>query len=440
MAKSLAEMPTIDFGEDVSMSGRYPRLLADAAIEHGPILKVLLEGGRPLIFMVGPEANRFVLHTHREHFSHELGWTPVLGDWFGHGLLNMDPPEHTLHRRLMNPAFTAAFMAMYLPLMRRVVAERTGRWDHRAEVDLQEEAREIAFDVAAVALAGLDAGGPVDRMRELFYGLLHGFDSAGETWDAYVARQDQMNDELNQLLLPIIANRRARVEEPRDVLDLIVVARDEDGRPFSDEQLLAHVKVLLVAGHETTTTLGGWSLYLLAARPQDRARVLGELDRLGQPAEQPLTLDDLRSLRFLDAFLKECGRLYSPVIQVPRGVVKEFEFAGHHVPAGVAARLSLSAGHRLPDVFADPDRFDPTRFEPPREEDKQRPYALVTFGGGPRVCIGMSFAQLEVKTLVAEVLRRYRLEPIPGREPRHLGYWTAFAPEGIPVRVVRSAS
>jgi cytochrome P450 len=431
----MSALPTVVFPENVSMTGRYPTFLAQAAMERGPILKLFLESGRDLVFMVGPEANRFVLHTHREHFSHEQGWTPVLGDWFGHGLLNMDPPEHTRHRRLMNPAFTASFLAMYLPIMHRVVAARTADWAERGEVDLYEEAREIAFDVAAGALAGLHGGAGIDQMRQLFYGLLHGFDPTRESWPEFEARQNRMNDELNALLLPLIQRRRAGAEPPRDVIGMIVAARDEAGRLFSDEQVLAHLKILLVAGHETTTTLGAWTLYQLASRPSDRTRVLAELDGTATPRERPLSGEALRALRFLDSFVKEVGRLYSPVVQVPRGVLKEFEFGGYAIPPGAEVRLSLSAGHRLSRAFADPERFDPERFEPPREEDKRTPYSLVTFGGGPRVCIGMSFAQLEVKALVAHVLRRLILSPIPDRTPVHAGYWTAIAPEGVPVLV-----
>src|SRR5579862_6221357 len=114
MGESIGDVPEIWFPEDISMTGEYPARLARAAAELGPILRVSLEGRNDLIFMVGPDANRFVLHTHREHFSHEQGWTPVLGDWFGHGLLNMDPPEHTQHRKRMNPAFTSAFLGVYL--------------------------------------------------------------------------------------------------------------------------------------------------------------------------------------------------------------------------------------------------------------------------------------------------------------------------------------
>ena len=98
----------------------------------GPIFEFSPRGGphagEPVIYMVGPEANRFVFLTGREHFSHDLGWTPVVGETLGHGLLNMDPPEHTRHRALMNPAFTSTFMAGYLPLMQRIITERTAEW------------------------------------------------------------------------------------------------------------------------------------------------------------------------------------------------------------------------------------------------------------------------------------------------------------------------
>jgi cytochrome P450 len=97
------------------MSGALPTLFARMAIEHGLILRHRAEGGpqagAEFVFMVGPEANRFVLQTHREHFSHALGWTPLIGESLGRGLLNMDDPEHARHRKMWNPAFASASMA-----------------------------------------------------------------------------------------------------------------------------------------------------------------------------------------------------------------------------------------------------------------------------------------------------------------------------------------
>ena len=106
--------------------------MARLAVEHGPIFSFVPQAGpfagRQVVYLIGPEANRFVLLSGRRHFSHDQGWTPVVGESLGHGLLNMDPPEHTRHRALMNPAFTASFMAGYLPLMQRVISQRTAGW------------------------------------------------------------------------------------------------------------------------------------------------------------------------------------------------------------------------------------------------------------------------------------------------------------------------
>lgn len=440
-ARAFSAMPTLKFPDNLVISGRMPTFLAQTALAHGPIFQLRTDTEGDFVFMVGPEANRFVMHTHRDHFSHYEGWTPVVGDWLGKGLLNMDPPEHTVHRRMMNPAFTSAYLAAYLPIMHEVVADRTRTWAEQGEIDLQEEAREIAFDVAAAALIGLRTGPDVDRLRRLFFALVHGFDSAEMSWAEWVAERIRVLEELNALLLPVIAARRklGASEQPRDVLSKIVQARDESDLALTDEQLLAHVKILLVAGHETTTSLGAWVLYLLATRPADRARVQAEIDALRTPPDAAIPFDGIRSLHALDTFVREAGRLYSPVLNVPRGVVREFEFGGYVVPVGTPIRLAIAAGHRLPTVFRDPDTFDPERFEPPRDEDARTPYGLVTFGGGPRTCIGMSFAQVEVKALASHVLRRFQLEPSRDDNLVHAGFWIAFVPSGVWVRATRRA-
>jgi cytochrome P450 len=436
MSLPFEQLPVLPFPPNAVIEGRLPGYLAQIAIERGPIFTLRTETEGDFVFMVGPEANRFVMHTHRDCFSHREGWTPVIGDWSGVGLLNMDPPDHTVHRRLMNPAFTSSYLASYLPLMHRVIEARTADWTERDVVDLQEEAREIAFDVAAVALVGLQTGQDVDRLRQLFVNLIHGFDSSRQTWEQFVEERKRTVRDLDLLLLDLIASRRqvADSDQPRDVLARIIHAHDDQDRELSDEQLIAHVKILLVAGHETTTSLAARALYLLALRGEDRSRVDDEIRLLGIPSDTEIPIDGLRALRFLDTFIREVGRLYAPVLNVPRGVVKDFEFGGYTIPAGLQVRLGLAACHRLSTVFRDPDAFDPSRFDPPRDEDAKTPYGLVTFGGGPRTCIGMSFAQIEVKALAAHVLRHVQLEPLDDRSLIHAGFWTTFAPFGVPVR------
>ncbi len=117
MSATLADLRTITTPESYALE--MPSFLARMAAAHGPIYKRDWGNGQTTVYLVGPEANRLVLHTHRDHFSHDLGWTPIVGDILGRGRLNIDDPDHARDRRLMNPAF-AAYMDRYLPIMRRV--------------------------------------------------------------------------------------------------------------------------------------------------------------------------------------------------------------------------------------------------------------------------------------------------------------------------------
>ncbi|HEX2910459.1 MAG TPA: cytochrome P450 [Chloroflexia bacterium] len=440
MTKTYSELPVARFSEETAYSGELPQLLARFSEEHGPIFKRVVQSGPQagleLLFMLGPEANRFVMLTHRDHFSHEQGWTPLIGETLGKGLLNMDEPEHTVHRRMWNPAFASSYMSAYLPVMQAVIERRTRDWPAQPKINLYDEAREITFDVAAIALAGFEPGPQVDRLRELFYILIHGWQQGNENWSDFWQRYQQAQRDLSLMLLGMINERRKRpvTDRPRDVLEMIVQARDEHGEGLTDAQVLAHLNILLVAGHETTTTLSAWALFLLSQMDAYRQQITAELASIPTGPDGAPQIEALRSARLLDAFIKETGRLYPPVLNVPRGVIKDFEFGGYHVPAGKQVRLSLAGSHMLSSLFENPGKFDPERFLAPRDEEKKNPYGLVTFGGGPRVCIGMYFAQVEVKALIAHVLSHYRLEPLPGQHPHHAGYWNATIPEGLWVK------
>lgn len=442
MGKPLSEAPLTELNMMDLITGQLPKRMAEEAERIGPLFRWPVQGGpdagREVIFLVGPEANKVVFHTQREAFSHDLGWTPVIGDTMGQGLLNQDNPAWQRSRKIWNPAFTTAYMETYLPLVQRIVAAHTQTWGERGQVDVFQEAREITFHVAATALAGIDRPDEVERLQKLFYALLP---RVGTFTDEAEYQEFERNAraaklELDTMLLRLIAEQRAQPEaQARDVMGRIVHARDDDGKGFTDEEVLGHLYILLVAGHETTTTLAAWTLYLLATQPEQRQRVADELNALLAGSTGPLSVEAARNLHVLDLFIREAGRLHSPVQNVPRGLKEEVEFAGYTLPVGTQVRLSLAGCHRIARYFADPEAFDPDRFAAPREEDRKTPYALVTFGGGPRLCIGVNFANIEVKAIAADVLRRYTLEPAEQEPPLEMGFITLAMPQGMPMRV-----
>jgi cytochrome P450 len=421
MIKPYSALPLTEFHHADVVAGRFPAFQATMALEHGPIYRCRLIGSPAsgeFMHLVGPEANRFVLHTGREHFSHDQGWTPIIGEWLGKGLLNMDPPDHTRHRKLWSPAFTTAAIEAYLPIIQRVISERTAAWPQQKVVDVYRESQQMMFATTARALAGFTSGPQLAELSHFFYNHNTGNQSA-------------------QLLLELIAERRTRPaeEDAQDVVGMIVRARDEDGQPLSDQQIIDHINILLVAGHETTTVLSAWVLYLLATMPEQRQRLEAELATLLGDHTSPITVEALRNAKQLDNFLKEAGRLYSPVLNVPRGVLSDCTFGGYQIPAGAQIRLGLAAGHLLPHVFAEPERFDPDRFAAPRDEDRRTPYGLVTFGAGARICIGVNFAMIELKVLAAHVLRHYQLSVVEKRQPVRAGALVGHIPGGIRLRV-----
>ena len=431
MARSYDELPRIILPED------YPfqpgPFLAEMYAKHGPIMRGTTMWGDDVVYLVGPEANRFVLSSDRLKFSHHEGWGKAFGviNLLGNGLLTMDGAEHDQHRRMMNPAFAVSYMDKYLPIMNRVIRTRTAKWLAKKEVDIYDEARKITLDVAAEALAGLQIGPDVDQFRDIFLKMLMlGMNAISE--QDYNDSLERLKGELYALMLPKIQERR---EHPTDdVLGMLVQARDDQGRALTDEQLIAHTNILLVAGHETSTSLSAWLLYLLSQHPDYQRRVLDEQSALLAP-DTDATLDTIKQMKVLDNALSEAERLYPPVANGPRGVVEDFEFNGYHIPTGTYVFYSISASHLIPSIFANPTRFDPDRFAAPREEDKKTPYSLVGFGGGPRICIGINFAQVEIKAMASHILRHFQLDLVPDQDIVQYYRGTGLPLNGIKMHV-----
>jgi cytochrome P450 len=192
----------------------------------------------------------------------------------------------------------------------------------------------------------------------------------------------------------------------------------------------------MFAGHETTTSMLTSLLIALRDHPALQPRLLAEQRRVVGSGE--LTSEHLKQFCDLDLVLKEIERLWPPVSLCQRGVTAAVEFGGYVLPPGTLVIYSPWVTHRLPEIFRDADRFDPDRFAPPREEHRVTPYGLVGFGGGPRLCIGQAFAQLEMKVVASVLLRGYTWDIDPGA-PRLRYVPTLHPRDGLPA-VIRPAS
>jgi len=163
----------------------------------------------------------------------------------------------------------------------------------------------------------------------------------------------------------------------------------------------------IFAGQHTSTVMGTWTGILLLEHSSWLPAVLDEL--ASELGDGEVTLEALRRLEVLERCIKEAERMHPPLILLMRRVARDFEYDGWTLPAGELALVAPAAAHRLPDVFADPDRYDPDRFAPPRQEDRRAKHSLIGFGGGHHRCIGATFAQQQIKVIWSVILRRFEV-------------------------------
>jgi cytochrome P450 len=213
---------------------------------------------------------------------------------------------------------------------------------------------------------------------------------------------------LEEHIRKMIADRRANAAGRRDVLSLLIAARDEDGSQMSEGELIGQAAVLFIAGHETTTNTLAWTLFLLAQHPLVLADLEAELDDVLK-GEAP-SVEQLKSLPKLDAVVKESMRVFpASSILFFRRAQADVEVAGTLFPAKSTFLLSTLVTHRDERVFPEGMRFKPERWA----TASPGPYEYLPFGAGPRRCIGAPFAEQAVRVLLAMMLQRFRFELLP---------------------------
>ncbi len=398
---------------------------------HGPVftLRLLYQ---PVVFALGPEANHYITVSHASNFRWRDGGMGDLIPLLGDGLLTTDGDYHRRARRIMLPAFHREQLAASTSIMAQEAETAVARWRPGERLDLYAWTRRLALRIAMRALFGFDpdrgsrdawmAGEFEDALgywgRDYMVQMLRG---PGSPWRS----MNRARAKLDGVIFAEIARRRASGERGVDILSLLLDAEDEDGWSLSDQELRDQVMTLLFAGHDTTTSTVTFLFYELARSPHEIDPLVAELDA-GPPAG--------RAPR-LEMAVDETLRMYPPAWIGPRRSVEPFELCGVSVPGGVMVNYCSWASHHLASVFPEPSRFRPDRFSAEAKAALPKG-AYVPFGGGSRTCIGMRFGQLEIRTIAATILRRFRLELAQPDRPVSIRQMPTLSPRGgLPVVV-----
>jgi cytochrome P450 len=373
-----------------------------------------------MILVANPELIQAVLVTHADKIRKSDIDHAVLRQALGNGLLPNEGESHRYQRRLMQPAFHHKRIEGYGQTTIDFTEKMLAAWRDGMELDMFEAMTTLTLYVVSKVLYDADVSGEARMVGE----SVEAFSRNGERqyMQGFVLPSWVPTSEnrairkaiarIDSVIVPIIEARRASGEDRGDLLSMLLSAQDEEtGVGMSDKQVRDEAVTLFMAGHETTSNTLAWTWILLSRNPDAEAKLHAELDSvLGGRAITPA---DLPRLKYLDWVIKEALRLYPPAWAISWRVPQEdLHINGYTFAKGKLLFISPYVVHRDVRWFPEPDAFIPERWADDLEKRIPR-YAYFPFGGGPRICIGNSFALMEARLIVGAIAQRYRVQLDP---------------------------
>ncbi|HEX5403280.1 MAG TPA: cytochrome P450 [Pseudonocardiaceae bacterium] len=398
-------------------------LMTEARDEYGDAVRVVI-GPKTMYIFNHPDHAKHVLADNASNYHKGIGYVEArkaLGD----GLLTSEGELWRKQRRTIQPVFQHKRVAAQAGLIAGEATQLVQRLRSHIggePVDVLQELTGLTLGVLGQALLDAD---------------LSAFESVGHSFEAV---QDQAMFEMESMgmvpmWLPLPKQRnfrrarkdlgrivdqlvKERVANPRadgaDVLTRLIVSTREEADPKVGEQRMRDELVtLLLAGHETTASTLGWTLFLLDQHPEVQDKLRAEAIAVCGDREPGYA--DLEKLTYTSMVLQEAMRLYPPVWILTRNAQGDDEIGGYHVPAGSDVLICPYTLHRHPAFWDYPDKFDPERFDPSLPVSRPR-YAYIPFGAGPRFCVGNHLGLLEATLVLVTLVRELRLESVPGRD------------------------
>ncbi|MBS1840527.1 MAG: cytochrome P450 [Acidobacteria bacterium] len=331
---------------------------------------------------------------------------------FGEGLLTSEGDFWLRQRRLAQPAFHRARVAAYGSTMVEYAERAMRTWRSGETRDIHEDMMQITLQVVGKTLFNADLARDareVGETLEILLQLAADF-SKSILIPLWVPTPRNLRARigirrLERIIYRIITQKRAEARDTGDLLSMLLAVQDEDGSRMTDKQLRDETITLFLAGHETTANALSWTLWLLAKNPRAERKFYEELD--GVLGGRAPSVEDIPRLTYTSQILSESMRLYPPAWGMARLVKEPVEVAGYKLIPGNGIACTQWVVHRDPRWFDDPLKFIPERWE--NDFAKKIPrFAYFPFGGGPRQCIGNSFALMEATLILATVAQKFR--------------------------------
>jgi cytochrome P450 len=379
------------------------QLVGQLVRKIGPVVALPVLGYGPVVAVADPALAKQVFAAKPDVLLGGEGVGPAAAIYGSDSMFVQEEPEHLRRRKLLMPPLHGSVLNGYVPIIEEATRAAMARWPVGQPMRMLEAARELTLDVIVRVMFGVQDPAEVKRLGEPFDDLLV-LAISEETPVRYAARRlgalrlwgrlSGINHRVDEVLLPLIAARRADSRRDAGILGMLVDARTEDGEGLSDKEIRDDLVTLVLAGHETTATTLAWVVDLLLHHTDALERVRAEA-RDGGTA-------------FTEAVINETLRLWPPAPITGRMTAVRYTLGDYTLEPGTRIVLLLDAVNRDPDAYPDPDEFRPERFLGERPPS----HSWIPFGGGIKRCIGAAFAMRELVTVLHTVLREGTLEPV----------------------------
>ncbi len=411
-------------GHSLQLKKQPVELLQRGRDRHGDLFRIDLPGTENTVVMSGPRAQQKFFRLKDSQMSMREVYK-LMVPIFGKGIAYDAEPEVMKEQlAFFHEALRESRLRTYTQGFVEEAEDYFGKWGDEGDVELYEVGNQLTIYTSSRSLLGNEFRQHLsDEFAKLYYEMEGGlqllaFFAPNLPTRTFRAR-DRARKRLGELIEGIVAERRRDGVESEDFLQTLMEARYKDGRALTEDEMTGLLLAIMFAGHHTSGITLAWTGILLNQNPQWIERLRAEQDRvLGDRTD--LGLDDLRAMTELEWVIKETLRLYPPIIMVMRRMLEGFDFGGHHIPENSMVMASPALGHRIPEVFANPNRFEPDRFGPEREEDRKHNMSYIAFGGGRHRCMGVVFAQLQLRAIWSHLLRNFDFELLESKyEPSY---------------------
>lgn len=401
--------------------------LAQLSRDYGDIVHFKI-GPQNIVLLNNPEMIKDVLVTQSHKFVKGRG-LQLAKRLLGEGLLTSEGEFHRRQRRLAQPAFHRQRIVSYGKVMVECAARMADRWLDGATIDIAPEMSRLTLAIVGKTLFGADVESEAREIGEALTETIRVWRLStlpyGELLEKLplpsTRRFQAARTRLDATIYRFIEEHRAAGVDRGDLLSMLLMAKDAegDGGSMTDEQLRDEAMTIFLAGHETTANALTWTWYLLAQHPEAEAILQDELREV-LSGRHP-TVEDLPRLTYSEMVLAESMRLFPPAWIIGRRALEDFEVNSYLIPAGSLVLMSQYVMHRDPRYYPDPNRFDPLRWSTEAKAVRLK-FSYFPFGGGPRVCLGESFAWMEGVLVMATLAQRWQMQLVPGHrvEPQPL--------------------